>query len=190
MNTNAISQVSGQQGPREPQLSTDSVPKTAASLGTHILRFSPNFSSIFSSHRRSIMEHVNSVFPFLYNVSQPPFKYNSLSGFAPKHLSNFLFPFQYFLPPRHQQMGRNDAVPPLLLCLLPPPLSSHTPVLSSASLPASWHRPVVPEMLRGDQEKKSVTQVSLSKFIFSPLKKNSLGAGEMAHWVMCLLCKP
>lgn len=66
-------------------------------------------------------------------------------------------------------MGRNDAVPPLLLCLLPPPLSSHTPVLSSALLPASWHRPVVPEMLREDQEKKSVTQVSLSKFIFFPL---------------------
>lgn len=53
------------------------------------------------------------LFFHFYTISLTvPFKYNSLSGFAPKRFSNFLFPFQYFLPPRHQQMGRNDAVPP------------------------------------------------------------------------------
>lgn len=86
-------------------------------------------------------------------------------------------------------MGRNDAVPPFCSACSPPPLSSHTPVLSSASLPASWHSLVVPEMLRADQEKKSVTQVSLSKFFFSSLKEGR-EAGEMAQWVRCLLCKP
>lgn len=67
-------------------------------------------------------------------------------------------------------MGRNDAVPPSALPA-PPTLSSHTPVLSSASLPASWHRPVVPEMLREDQEKKKCYSGEPVQVYFFPLKK-------------------
>lgn len=111
------------------------------------------------------------LFFHFYTISLTvPFKYNSLSGFAPKRFSNFLFPFQYFLPPRHQQMGRNDAVPPFCSACSPT-LSSLTPVLSSASLPASWHRPVVPEMLREDQEKKKCYSGEPVQVYFFPLKK-------------------
>lgn len=47
----------------------------------------------------------------------------------------------------------------------------HTQVPSSAWLPASWHTPLIPEMLRADQKKKaSVSQVSLSKKVFFSLK--------------------
>lgn len=116
----------GCRAPREPQLSTDSIPKTMTSLGTHSLRFSPNFSSIFSSHRRSIMEHVNSVFPFLYNVSQPPFKYNSLSGFAPKYLT-FYFHFNISCHPDiNRWAGTMQYPPPSALPAPPTPKFSHT----------------------------------------------------------------
>lgn len=68
-------------------------------------------------------------------------------------------------------MDRDISVPPSP----PHPPSSHEPhtqAPSSAWLPASWHRPLIPEMLRADQKKKkkSVFQVSLSKNFFS-LKK-------------------
>lgn len=134
---------------------THGFPKTTTSLGTHILRFSPNFSSIFSSHRRSIMEHVNSVFPFLYN--QSPISFSNTIVFQVSLLSTsltFYFHFNISCHPDINRWAGTMQYPPSALPAPPPPLSSHTPVLSSASLPASWHSLVVPEMLRADQKKK------------------------------------
>ena len=108
---------------------------------------------------------ISRTFPFEIQYS---FRFCSEAVF-----SNFLFLLQYFLPPRHHQMDRDISVPP------PPTptpqfLTSHTHKcwVPPGCLP--WHRPLIPEMLRVDQKKKSVFQVSLSKnaFFLKKKKKN------------------
>lgn len=102
-------------------------PKTTTSLGTHILRFSPNFSSIFSSHRRSIMEHVNSVFPFLYN--QSPISFSNTIVFQVSLLSTsltFYFHFNISCHPDINRWAGTMQYPPSALPAPPTPKFSHT----------------------------------------------------------------
>lgn len=108
---------------------------------------------------------ISRTFPFEIQYS---FRFCSEAVF-----SNFLFLLQYFLPPRHHQMDRDISVPPPPTPT-PQVLTSHTHKcwVPPGCLP--WHRPLIPEMLRVDQKKKNVFQVSLSKnaFFLKKRKKN------------------